>query len=72
MNGNERAKRVAAALGIDFVPLDNAFAACADPGRLQRICHGLTPAAVEALLGKWLAILPHPFTAADRAARVPV
>ena len=68
VNGNERAKRVAAAVGIEFTPLDNAFAACADPDRLQRICHGATPAAVDRLLRKWLKILPHPFTAADRAA----
>jgi hypothetical protein len=68
VNGNERAKRVAAAVGIGFTPLDNAFAACDDPDRLQRICHGLTPAAVDRLLRKWLRTLPHPFTAADRAA----
>lgn len=71
VNGNERAKRVAAASGIGFTPLDNAFAALDDPGdvdRLQRICYGLTPAAVDRLLRKWLKILPHPFTAADRAA----
>lgn len=68
VNGNERAKRVAAAVGIEFTPLDNAFAACADPDKLQRICHGATPAAVDRLARKWLKILPHPFTAADRAA----
>jgi len=68
VNGNERAKRVAAAVGVEFTPLDNAFADCADPDRLQRICHGATPAAVDRLLRKWLAILPHPFTGADRAA----
>jgi hypothetical protein len=68
VNGNERAKRVAAAVGIGFTPLDNAFAACEDPAGLQRICHGATPAAVDRLLRKWLRILPHPFTAADRAA----
>jgi hypothetical protein len=68
LNGNERAKRVAAAVGIGFVPLDNAFAACDEPARLQRICDGCTPAAVDRLLRKWLKILPHPFTAADRAA----
>jgi hypothetical protein len=68
VNGNERAKRVAAACGIEFTPLDNAFAACTEPDRLQRICDGCTPAAVDRLLRKWLRILPHPFTAADRAA----
>jgi hypothetical protein len=67
VNGNERAKRVAAAVGIGFTPLDNAFAACEDPDRLQQICHGATPAAVDRLLRKWLRILPHPFTRADRA-----
>jgi len=41
VNGNERAKRVAAAAGIGFTPLDNAFADCEDPHRLQRIRHGL-------------------------------
>jgi hypothetical protein len=68
VNGNERAKRVAAAVGIGFTPLDNAFAACDDPVALQRICDGVTPAAVDRLLRKWLRILPHPFTRADRAA----
>jgi hypothetical protein len=68
VNGNERAKRVAAAVGIGFTPLDNAFAACEDPAGLQRICHGATPAAVDRLLRKWLRILPHPFTRGDRAA----
>ncbi len=50
LNGNERAKRVAAAGRIDFAALDNGFAACPDPDRLQRICHGVTPAAVDRLL----------------------
>ena len=36
--------------------------------RLQRICDSLGPEQIDALLRKWLAILPHPFTAADRAA----
>ena len=39
------------------------------PGRaLQAICDRLGPEQIDALLRKWLAILPHPFTAADRAA----
>ena len=36
--------------------------------RLQAICDRLGPAQIDALLDKWLAILPHPFTDADRAA----
>jgi hypothetical protein len=35
---------------------------------VQAICDNLGPGEVDALLRKWLAILPHPFTAADRAA----
>lgn len=68
INGNEWAKRQAAKAGIGFESLDNGFAACADPARLQAICDRLSPAKVDALLRKWLRMLPHPFTRADRAA----
>src|SRR5262249_10539302 len=49
--------------------LDNGILSCDDPQRLQRICNGLSAAKIDALLRKWLARLPHPFTAADRAER---
>jgi len=68
INGNEYAKRQAAKAGIGFTALDNGFAACDDPRKLQRICDRLSPAKIDALLRKWLRRLPHPFTAADRAA----
>jgi hypothetical protein len=68
LNGHEWAKRQAAKAGIGFTALDNGFAAVDDVERVQAICDSLGPAQIEALLGKWLAILPHPFTAADRAA----
>jgi hypothetical protein len=68
LNGNEWAKRQAARAGIGFEPLDNGFASCDDPRRLQAICDRLTPAKIDALLRKWLRILPHPFTRSDRAA----
>src|SRR5271169_5517499 len=68
LNGNEWAKRQAAKAGIGFTPLDNAFAAVDDVPALQAICHALGPAQIDALLRKWLALLPHPFTPADRAA----
>jgi hypothetical protein len=48
--------------------LDNGFATCDDPAALQAICDRLGPAQIQALLDKWLAILPSPFTDADRAA----
>jgi hypothetical protein len=48
--------------------LDNGFAAVSDPAAIQAICDGLTDEAIDALLRKWLARLPHPYSAADRAA----
>src|SRR5579864_9266138 len=39
-----------------------------DPKRLQAICDGLSAAKIDALLRKWLRLLPHPFTGADRKA----
>jgi hypothetical protein len=68
INGNEWAKRQAAKAGISFEPRDNGFAACGDVPALQRICDSLGPAHIEALLRKWLNILPNPFTADDDAA----
>jgi hypothetical protein len=68
INGNEWAKRQAARAGIGFTPLDNGFAAVDDPAALQAICDALGPAQIDALLRKWLARLPHPFSPADRAA----
>jgi len=68
INGNEWAKRQAAKAGIGFEALDNGFAAVDDVDRLQAICDSLGPGHIEALLRKWLKILPNPFTAADEAA----
>jgi hypothetical protein len=68
LNGNEWAKRQAAKAGIGFEPLDNGFAAVDDPGAVQAICDRLGPAEIDALLRKWLARLPHPFSPEDRAA----
>jgi len=68
INGHEYAKRQAAKTGIGFTALDNGFAGASDPAAVQAICDGLTEDKIDALLRKWLARLPHPFTAADRAA----
>jgi hypothetical protein len=68
INGNEYAKRQAAKAGIGFTALDNGFAACDNPRRLQGICDRLDERKIDALLRKWLRRLPHPFTRADRAA----
>src|SRR5438105_9297552 len=68
LNGHEYVKRQLAKEGIAFEALDNGILSCADPQRLQQLCDGLSAEKIDALLRKWLARLPHPFTAADRAA----
>src|SRR6516165_8933227 len=68
LNGHEYLKRQLAREGIAHEALDNGILSCADPQRLQQICDGLSGEKIDALLRKWLARLPHPFTAADRAA----
>jgi len=68
INGHEWAKRQAAKAGLGFTALDNGFAAVDDIAAVQAICDRLGPEQIDALLRKWLAILPHPFTGADRAA----
>ncbi len=68
LNGHEYAKRQLACRGIAFEALDNGVLSCADPKRLQRICDGLCAEKIDALLRKWLRLLPHPFTGADRQA----
>jgi hypothetical protein len=68
LNGHEYAKRQLARKGIAFEALDNGILSCADPERLQQICDGLSAEKIDGLLRKWLRLLPHPFTGADRKA----
>jgi hypothetical protein len=68
LNGHEWAKRQATKAGITFTALDNGFATVDDPAALAAICDRLDPGQIDGLLRKWLAILPHPFTPADREA----
>ncbi|HEY5848389.1 MAG TPA: hypothetical protein VIT42_16520 [Microlunatus sp.] len=68
LNGHHWAQRQAAHAGIGYTAMDNAFADVDDPAVLQSICDRLGPAQIQALADKWLAILPNPFTDADRAA----
>ncbi|HZA71525.1 MAG TPA: MarR family winged helix-turn-helix transcriptional regulator [Propionibacteriaceae bacterium] len=68
INGNEWAKRQAAKAGIGYEPLDNGFASCDDVPAVQAICDRLGPEHIDALLRKWLRILPHPFAPEDEAA----
>ena len=68
LNGHEYVKRQLAKEGIAFVPLDNGILSCANPKRLQEICDSLSATKIDGLLRKWLAKLPHPYTASDRKA----
>jgi len=68
LNGHEWAKRQATKAGIGHTALDNGFATCEDPAAVQAICDQLGPEQIDGLLRKWLARLPHPFSAADREA----
>ena len=68
INGHEYAKRQLEQAGIVYEALDNGILSCANTAQLQTICDGLCADKIEALLRKWLARLPHPFTLEDRAA----
>ena len=68
LNGHEYAKRQLEREGIAYQALDNGVLSCADPQRLQQICDGLSAEKIDRLLRKWLHLLPHPFTPADRKA----
>ncbi len=68
LNGHEYAKRQLARKGIPFEALDNGILSCAEPARVQHICDDLSAEKIDGLLRKWLRLLPHPFTGADRAA----
>jgi hypothetical protein len=68
LNGHEYAKQQLTQKGIGFEALDNGVLRCDDAKRLQTICDGLSAEKIDALLRKWLRLLPHPYSAADRKA----
>lgn len=68
LNGHEYAKRQLEKAGIAYEALDNGVLACEDPKRLQQILDGLDATQIEALVRRWFARLPHPFSPADREA----
>jgi hypothetical protein len=67
-NGHEWAKAQAEQEGLGYRALDNGFASCEDPARLQRICDRFGAVSMRNLFERWSHRLPSPFTAADRAA----
>jgi hypothetical protein len=68
INGHEYVKHQLDRKGIAFEALDNGIRWCSNPTGLQRLCDGLSPAKINALLRKWLGKLPHPFAPSDRRA----
>ena len=68
LNGHEFLKCQLRNAGIPFKALDNGLASCADPATAQAFADGLSAEKIDALLRKWFARLPHPFTRKDRAA----
>ncbi len=68
LNGHEWVKRQLAKEGIAFTALDNGVLWCENPQRLQQLCAELDAEKIEAVFGKWLARLPHPFRPEDRQA----
>jgi hypothetical protein len=68
LNGHEYLKCQLARRGIAFQALDNGLLACADRKAAQRLCDGLSHTKIDAFFRKWLARLPHPYSAQDRRA----
>lgn len=68
LNGHEWAKRQAQRRRLRVTALDNGFLAAPDPTALQALCDRLSAADIEAFFERWLAQLPLPLTARDRAA----
>ncbi len=68
LNGHEYAKRQRAQKGIGLEALDNGVLSCDDPQRLQSIGDDLSAEKIDALMRKWLRLLPHPYEARDRKA----
>lgn len=65
LNGHTWAQRQCQRSGIGYRALDNGFASCDDPARLQRICDRLGTGAVKSFFWRWLRLLPSPLTVAD-------
>jgi hypothetical protein len=68
LNGHEWSRRQADHAGIEYRALSNGFARCPEPERLQAVCDGLAPGHIQAFFDRWMACIPTPLTARDRAA----
>ena len=68
LNGHEWLKRQALRAGIGYTELENGFASCSHPERLQAISDGFGPHHIQAFFDRWIARIPTPLTGEDRAA----
>jgi hypothetical protein len=68
LNGHEYVKRQLDKRRIDYEALDNGLLSCEAPQQAQRLLDQLEAKKIEALVRKWFARLPHPFSAQDRRA----
>jgi hypothetical protein len=68
LNGHEWLKRQLTQRGMAYEPLDNGIRSSEDSARVQSIANTLDAAKIDAVFRMWLRGLPHPFTAAHRAA----
>jgi hypothetical protein len=67
LNGHEWVKRQALREGLGYTELENGFAACSDPERLQALCDSLSPQHVQAFFDRWMPQIPTPLGPQDRA-----
>jgi hypothetical protein len=68
LNGHEYLKQQLKRRGIPYEALENGILSCKDPQQLQLLCDRLSEGKIDALLRKWLRLLPHPFAPQDRQA----
>jgi hypothetical protein len=68
LNGHEWGGRRALRDGLGYSELENGFATCDQPERLQAICDTLGPEHVQAFFDRWITSIPTPLTGEDRAA----
>jgi len=67
-NGHEWAKQQLRQAGIGFEALSNGFLSCQDPVYLQSICRQLDAKKIQTLFDRWVAQIPWPLSAQQRAA----
>lgn len=68
LNGHEYLKRQLTQRAIAFTALDNGLLTCADLPKARQISDSLSAEIIEKFFRKWLARLPHPYSAKDRKA----